>query len=187
MDINADIARIESQWPRIEAHLVDDESIARRADAVSQWGVGQQLLHLLRVLKAISGGIDQMLAANGPIPSPLQPPPGDTTAFRNEVLANGIPRGVGVSPDFLRVDAPPSLGAIRKELGDARDAWSAVSGRGEEIAVSESTFPHHHLGNMVPAEWVRFIGHHTEHHLAIIDDILAAAAESPSAEASPGA
>lgn len=172
MDVAADIARIESQWPRIEAHLVDEAAVARRDDAVSQWGVGQQLLHLLRVLKAISGGIDRMLTASDPVPSPLPPAPADAAEFKAQVLANGIPRGVGVSPDFLRVDAPPSFSEISDELAAARAAWSAVSGRAKAIAASDVVFPHHHLGPMVPAEWVRFLGHHTDHHLAIIDDIL---------------
>lgn len=173
MSVSADIDRINAHWPRIESHL-DEATIARRDDAISGWGVGQQLLHLLRAKKMIAGGIAQMVATGKPMPSLLTPPAEDMSEFRRQVLATGIPRGVGDSPAFLRVDAPPSLGEIRAELAEARAAWAAVLSRADEIESCTVTFAHHRLGNMKPVEWLSFIAHHNDLHLGIIDDILAA-------------
>jgi hypothetical protein len=173
MSVEADMKRIEAHWPRIEAHLVDAEYCGRRDEGVSSWGVGQQLLHLLRAQKMICGGIARMLAGSGPPPGLPAPPPDSPEEFKRQVLAGGIPRGVGDAPEFLRVDAPPEFEVIRKEFDDAREAWAAVSERSAEIGTCEATFPHHRLGSMNAAEWLRFIAHHNDLHLGIIDDILA--------------
>lgn len=176
MSIQTDIDRINAQWPRIEAHLADAEYVARRDDAISKWGVGQQLLHLLRAQKMISGGIAQMLATGKPGPALLTPPEGDITEFRRQILANGIPRGLGDSPAFLRVDTPPGFEEIQKEFADALATWLSIADQADGIAASDVTFAHHRLGEMKPAEWIAFIAHHNDLHLGIIDDILAATA-----------
>lgn len=163
-----EITRIEAQWPRIEAHLVDERHINRRIDTVSQWGVGQQLLHLLRVIGGISGGIERMLNSSGAAP------PNTTSEFKREVLLHGIPRGVGDAPQMVRVDTPPSLDEVRRGLDEAQTAWRRIAARPADLQASEHTFPHHRLGPMNPAEWLRFIAHHNHLHLAIIDDIVEA-------------
>jgi hypothetical protein len=172
MSVSADLDRIAAHWPRIDSCL-DDAMIARRDDAVSKWGVGQQLLHLLRAKKMIAGGITQMIVTGKPMPSLLTPPAEDMSEFRRQVLATGIPRGVGDSPAFLRVDAPPSMDEIRKEFAEARAAWSALLDHADQIEACTVTFAHHRLGNMKPAEWLSFIAHHNDLHLGIIEDILA--------------
>jgi hypothetical protein len=173
MSVEADMKRIEAHWPRIEAHLVDAEYCGRRDEGVSSWGVGQQLLHLLRAQKMICEGLGRLLAGSGPPPG-LSAPADNAEEFKRTVLAGGIPRGVGDSPEFLRVDAAPEFEAIRREFDDARAAWAAISGLSLEIGTCEATFPHHRLGPMNAAEWLCFIAHHNDLHLGIIDDILAA-------------
>ncbi len=168
VDVQAEIDRIAAQWPKIDAHLMDEAHIARQLDSVSKWGVGQQLLHLLRVKKMIFGGIRQILAAGAPTS------PNVTSDVKRMVLTGGIPRGMGTAPDAVRVDTPPSLDEIRNEFAEARAAFDAIAGKASEIEAAEATFPHHHLGTMNGAEWIRFIAHHNDLHLAIIDDILKA-------------
>lgn len=176
MSLQNDLNRIEAHWPRIEAHLADPERIDRRAPGVSAWGVGQQLLHLLRAQKMIAGGVAQMLATGKPMPALLTPPQEDVSDLRRRVLEGGIPRGIGDSPAFLRVDTPPALDEITRELAEARAAWSALRAQADRIEGSTATFAHHRLGNMTPVEWMSFIAHHNDLHLGIIDDILAASA-----------
>ncbi len=177
VDVQAEIDRIAAQWPKIEAHLTDDAHIARQADNVSRWGVGQQLLHLLRVKKMIFGGIRQLLAA-GAATAPNVTSPNVTSDVKRMILTGGIPRGMGTAPEAVRVDTPPTLDEIRKELAEARAAFDAIAGKASEIEAAEATFPHHHLGAMNGAEWTRFIAHHNDLHLAIIEDILRETATS---------
>jgi hypothetical protein len=166
VNVRQELDRVEAQWPRIETVLADEACITRSSDAVSKWGVGQQLLHLLRVKKMILGGMLQIVA------NPAAGSPNATSDFKREVLANGIPRGVGDAPPAVRVDVPPALEEIRGEMQGARENWRKVLDGAERIEAARGTFPHHRLGPMNPAEWLCFIAHHNDLHLAIIEDIL---------------
>jgi len=98
------------------------------------------------------------------------------TDFPNEIglmiLAEGsIPRGRGPAPETtLPTGAPIAETAAR--LDDVRRRALDLAGRLYDVERCRSTLPHHVLGHFTPAEWLRFLQVHHDHHAGIIGDIL---------------
>lgn len=177
--LDADIAKMESQWDAVEAQLADAQHIKIRAGKVSNWSVGQQCLHILKVANLIGSQVPGLLegksAEGGPAPSPM----------KAGVLAQGFPRGVAQAPAGLGVHYQPGLAEIQAELEKTRALWKSITDRRAEVASATASFPHPVLGPMSAAEWVRFTTVHTAHHLAIVDDILEDAAARAAQPAAP--
>lgn len=164
--LDADIAKMNEQWDAVEAQLADAAHIKIRAGKVSNWSVGQQSLHILKVANAIGGQLPGLLDSDAPGLAGGSP-------MKDQALAHGFPRGVAQAPLGLGVHYQPDLEEIQQTLKQTRDIWNAVIARRDAIPSATATFPHPVFGPMNAAEWLRFTTVHTSHHLKIIGDILA--------------
>lgn len=166
-DVEPDLGKIEQQWASLVALTEDAELFGLRADAVSGWGVGEQVGHVALVCAGIAGQIEALLAKP-------ETGVGETYKdFAEAMLASGtIPRGAGKAPDAVAVQGEPDAAKIRSELHAARARWAGLGERADEMAASRATYPHFALGALTPANWARFVAVHTAHHLKIVKDIL---------------
>ena len=167
MGLEADLKKVEEQWAAIEAHLTGADHIKIRNFKVSWWSVGQQTMHIAKVINLMGQQIEVLLA------DPTIGAEEKALPLRGVVLAAGaLPRGVAKAPEAVQVRTQPTLAEVRAEIKEARRNWAKVAKRKDEIAKSPSKFPHFALGPMTSADWVRFIAIHTAHHLKIVEDIL---------------
>jgi hypothetical protein len=85
-----------------------------------------------------------------------------------------LPRGRAQAPRIVR---PPE--AVNREYladwlaGNARD-FAELRGKAEDLRACTKKVPHQILGPLTALEWVRFAATHTEHHLAIARELVAA-------------
>lgn len=141
---------------------------ARRAPAVSEWSVAEHLEHLLLADRGILRWILGLDDGD----------PGDSRERPNEIglavlAAGAIPRGQGPAPEFA-LPAGMSPDEIASGLDALRMRAVGLERRLTALAVHRSTLPHHVLGHLGAAEWMRFLHIHHEHHAAIVRDILGA-------------
>jgi uncharacterized protein (DUF1330 family) len=167
--LDADLKKMNEQWNAIEAQLGDAAHIKIRAGKISNWSVGQQCLHILKVANAIGG--QYALLLENPAPEGAAAKPG--MPMKAQALAGGFPRGVAQAPRGLGVHYQPDLEEIRTTLAKTREIWQVAIDRKDEIGAATATFPHPVFGPMNAPEWLRFTTVHTSHHLKIVDDILA--------------
>ena len=153
----------------------DARSCDACAPSVSGWSVVNHLEHLLLADRWMFGWIESVVgegasdqaadAGGGPSPRGYL------------VLSTGfIPRGRGRAPDRT---CPNGLSAL-EILAGFREVGAQVEGlqpRLTEVDAIALTRPHHVLGHLTPARWLRFAGIHHHHHDKIIRDILSARAE----------
>lgn len=85
-----------------------------------------------------------------------------------------IPRGQGRTPDPFRPEAVSAAG-LRHDLADVRHRLAALAASLGVIQRSDASFRHYIFGEMMPAEWLRYLGVHHHHHMKIIRDLRRAA------------
>jgi hypothetical protein len=85
-----------------------------------------------------------------------------------------IPRGKGRAPDPFRPESV-SAEALQRDLADVRQRLAALAASLGVIQRSDASFRHFIFGELMPAEWLRFLGIHHHHHLKIIRDLRRAA------------
>lgn len=163
---NADLAAVERGLAEIRSCAEDPKSWARSKEAVSKWSVAQQAHHATLVASFIGMGARRLLRTEG------EKGPELTNQARALLEAGEIPRGVAVAPDDFIPDNAPEAEAVLSLLGKAEKSWGKLRGQGEKIASGTARLPHPILGPLTLAEWVRFAGVHTEHHLKIMREIL---------------
>jgi hypothetical protein len=141
--------------------------LAAVAPSCSGWSSEQHLAHValanelvLRNLKSLAEGQGLLIVRGGePLPGTLQ------------VLATGrIPRGQAQAPRMVRPPARVQPELLRQWLADGRAALGALDPR--TLVASELKIPHQVLGPLDAPQWARFGLVHTEHHLAIVREIL---------------
>jgi len=163
------IAKLNQQWASIAAILESPEYFSIQADAVSKWSCGKQAGHIALTLDMVADSVAQLLA------NPDRDTEGTITPFGRAMLKSGIiPRGVGKAPEAIN-PKEKSREELLAVMQSARKKWKALEGKEQAIMTCEARSPHP-LGMFRPQEWVRFVGIHTAHHLKIVRDILAAAA-----------
>jgi hypothetical protein len=158
-----ELARCASRAAQPGAHL------QRLAPHLSGWSVQQHLEHLAIVNPGVYGFIDQILRQ--PPGSPAQAPIESILVFLNSGV---IPRGRVQAPDFVMPRGVPPE-EIRACCNQALALFRGLESRFPLLESSRGTFPHPVLGPLTPVLWLRFTEIHTRHHLAIVDEIDAAA------------
>jgi hypothetical protein len=165
------LAELAAQYETIEQLLT---LAPARLQAVlperSGWSSEQHLAHVtlanelvLRNLKSLAEGQGLLIVRGGePLPGTL------------EVLAAGrIPRGQARAPRMVRPPERVQPELLAQWLADGRAALAALDPR--TVIASELKIPHQILGPLDAPQWARFGVVHTEHHLAIVRELLAAA------------
>lgn len=144
------IDRLESKIPRRDCSLPD----------VSKVDVAWHLDHSLKVVNSIHGELSVSDPQNyRPNFNPLR-----ILVFTTGKLA----RGKGKAPDFTKPPATIRTEDIRSQLDTARQNLSAIPQMAER-----SHFRHPAFGVLHRDRAIRFLAIHTQHHLSIVDDILA--------------
>lgn len=165
------MSRVESTLGDIRRQLAAMRAVAAdgrldlAAPDISAWCPSEHLDHLLKVTTAIVGRI-----AGGETLSNAR---GISLLGRIILIIGRIPRGRGKAPERMhgaRVDAAALDAALdeAERLVDQLDA--SVIARRRDPAVRHPRF-----GGLTPAQALRFVSIHHEHHLRIIDDIVARA------------
>jgi len=134
-------------------------------EAVSQWTVGQHIDHSAAVIKGILAMI--MMITNSKNPSTA----GGPKPIGKILLWIGyLPRGKGKSPAEVLPKAA-THDEIRKNVQMMETFIKGLAPRLAQIEASQGKAPHPMLGSFTPAQWLRFIDIHTNHHFKIIRDI----------------
>lgn len=173
MNLNIDV---QAEHERLRAFYDETEALLDRPDdalfgvnaAVSGWSPAEHLYHVWlsngRSLKAVL-----LMAQNG---LPLAEEGHPNELGRTVLTEERFERGRGEAPDNVR--PPDTVGRAKlvetfersraklDELAPHLDALQQVTGR----------LQHPSLGPLDGPEWLRFVRVHSEHHHAIIRDIL---------------
>lgn len=141
-----------------------DELLDKKVPEVSGWSIGEHLDHAAATDKVLIMAIEVCLMKN----DPKVPPP---KFMAKVVLFTGfIPRGKGSAPDMTKPKAK-SAAEVRENLKKARGSLEAIGKKLDKIEACANRAPHPVLGGFTPAQWVRFIEIHQNHHLKIVADI----------------
>jgi len=144
----------------------DDVRREARKPDVSGWSVAQQLHHTALAAAFIATAVRGLSRGRGTEGEPT------SDMARAMLEAGAIPRGVATPPPGMEAGEAPSMADILALVEKAKPRWEALAGKADEIAVSTLKAPHPILGPLSVSEWVRFAAIHTDHHLAIVADIL---------------
>ena len=155
----AAITRIHEQLDRMRA-ICGDERLFTTNERVSAWSPAEHVDHALRVAAA-------MLER---IPSTDVLPKGINLLGRTILTLGWIPRGVSRAPRSV-------LGqrATLEELHSSFSAVTAALGTLDPAAVDGArtrNVPHPRFGGLTPAQALRFLVIHNDHHLKIVRDVL---------------
>lgn len=159
---DASVARLAGQLDEI-TRLVrfQPDLLALRADSVSQWSVGLQLDHILRVLE-----FGQQLL--GGVETPL--PRGMNLTGRIVLALGWFPRGVAKSPKrVLPVEQSPA--DLAERAAHLRRVYCETPLSAAVFADKRPVFPHPVFGGLTAEQGLHFLGIHTHHHLKIVADI----------------
>ena len=155
----AELARIREQLQRIGA-LCGDTRVFTVNERVSAWSPAEHVDHLLKVTKSI---LDRL-------PSDEALPGGISLMGRAVLGLRWIPRGRGRTPERL-TGKHCTTEELQARLARVTAAVNAVDAAVVDAARIRNV-PHPRFGGLTPAQALRFVTVHTEHHLKIVRDIL---------------
>ncbi|HYR29191.1 MAG TPA: DinB family protein [Thermoanaerobaculia bacterium] len=162
---NRSLARIRKQLTAMRALASRTEPELLAVAPCSGWSPSEHLDHSIKVTASIVSRLLDLDAPRGAR--------GVSAVGRLIMLVGRIPRGRGRSPERLTgtrqtaADLQASLTKLERKL-DLLAAQHLEPARGPIV-------PHPRFGGLTPPHALRFAEIHTDHHLRIIDDILAAA------------
>ncbi len=169
-DARENLQALEGSLKHVEVvNALDPEVLFAKAPGVSGWSAGEHAFHLILACDLSFRNAISLVKDSGR----LIRDPEDRQDDKLAILADGnIPRGVATAPRFVQ---PPKkinlelLQALTREMQETRGALA------EDVAALEQApraIPHQLLGDLTAREWIRFARIHTEHHLAILDEVL---------------
>ncbi len=156
-----ELAALHTQLDRI-ARLLETEPdpTTVRAAKVSGWSVAEQLDHVLKIVSAQLGRLDERRPAKAGI-----------NLVGRIVLGLGrIPRGIGKSPAPVRGEQR-SRAELVAALVAARERLERMAGDGALWNDPRPLAGHPYFGGLTPRRVLRFLAVHTDHHLRIVADI----------------
>jgi len=146
-------------------------TLGRREPSVSAWSVEQHLYHIalatdlaLRNVRSLVRGRGRLIVQEGAL--------GDAAA---DVLQNRrTERGVAEAPRMVRPEETVDPEFLAMELRGNRETLEAVRAEAEAVPAAAGWIPHQILGPLSASHWLRFASMHAQHHLSIVEDVLAA-------------
>lgn len=175
LDPDAEIQRLRAVYDRMRQRAdAPDRELFFRTPAVSDWSPAQHLYHVL-------GATAMMLKAASLLAR--ESVDGEEPHLRNrgrDVLCNErIPRGVATAPDATQPPEDLDRAMLQRSLKRSREKLDAAA---EAILAnpgdSARGLPHPMWGTLTSHQWIRAANVHCEHHLHLIQEILADAAEA---------
>ncbi len=140
--------------------------IARRAETVSRWSVGQHLEHLALSDAAVAAGLDKLAAAPGAVEG------GPNLLGRMILLFGIIPRGKGRAWQQLLPGETIDGERLAASFDDlARRLEAVYEPHPGELEAPPGKFRHRIFGILHAFQWLRFVDIHHRHHGRIIRDI----------------
>lgn len=85
-----------------------------------------------------------------------------------------IPRNQFTAPESVTPPDEPDRAALDEALTRSRNKLEDVGAQLDALATGEGRLPHPRMGLLNAPQWIRFVRIHSQHHHAIIRDILAA-------------
>ena len=171
-DPETNLLELDAQLARLaEVLALPEERLLAQAPEVSGWCAGQHAFHMVLACDLSLKNALALVKDTGR----LVREPEDRKPEAQEILrAGSIPRGVAEAPRF--VTPPPRLDfpLVRQILGEVRDQRTQIAEDTAALAAAPRAIPHQLLGDLSATEWVRFARVHTNHHLVILDEVLAA-------------
>jgi hypothetical protein len=170
-DARAEHDRLHTFYDATEA-LLDrpDALLFGTVPSVSGWSPAQHLDHIWlangRSLTAAS------LAAQG-----RRTTEGGTIndAGRQLLAAGTLPRGQMAAPESVTPPHSIDRKHLKKTLARSRKALGKVDAVMDALPDATGRIEHPRLGALTPPQWLRFVRIHSDHHRAIVQDILDAA------------
>jgi hypothetical protein len=161
-----EIRQLETQLTRVAGLLREDpDPTGLRSERVSDWSVGEQVDHVLKVLESSLA----RLAAPG---KPLDR--GINVVGRILLKVGRLPRGVGRSPKSVLPTAR-SRAELADALDDVRERLRSLAAQADVWRSQRPLVPHPYFGGLTPKQGARMLVVHTDHHLRIVSDIRRAA------------
>ncbi|MDJ0522492.1 MAG: DinB family protein [Planctomycetota bacterium] len=148
------------RWPEDRLYAV--------APGVSQWSPAQHVQHALIALRRIFAAVTQLQGGEG---EAIQPRGAPTLQGRALLLGGWIPRGKADAPDFAVPDDIPSRAAMLDVHERACARYAEIAPVAGALRSVPGVIEHQVLKGLSASQWWRFARIHTEHHLAIIDDV----------------
>lgn len=167
--LSGELDALTDFYDATEAYL-DDLSTAdlvESTSSVSDWSPAQHLYHIWRanasMLKAAR------LLASGRVDAE----PARLSDAGRRVLREGrLPRGVAEAPEAVRPPDAPDRELLRETALRSREKLDAVADASAEIREADGGLEHPAWGVLTAPQWVRAARIHSEHHGAIVADIL---------------
>ncbi len=145
------------------------EELSATRPEVSGWSPGEHLFHMILACELSLKNAEALARDEGR----LVREPAERSAEGLDVLREGrIPRGVAQAPRFVQPPKRIDFDLLVTLLGDVRNAHGALAADPDRLRQAPRTVPHQLLGDLSCAEWLRFAQVHTDHHLAIVAEIL---------------
>jgi len=172
LDPAANLAVLAEQLARLaEILALPEEQLLARAEGVSGWAAGQHAFHMILACDLSLKNAAALARDAGRL---VREPEDRQDASLAILRAGAIPRGVAEAPRFVTPPARIDFGLARQILDEVDQARAALAGDLEALRAAPRAIPHQLLGDLSGVEWVRFARVHTDHHLVIVDEVLAA-------------
>jgi len=148
------------RWPEDRLYAV--------VPSVSAWSPAQHGQHVLIALRRIFAAIQSLRDGDtGTVKARGHP----TLPGRALLLSGWIPRGKAQAPDFAVPDLIPSRAATMESHAASCERFAELAPIAGSLRDVPGVIEHPILSGLNAAQWWRFARVHTDHHLAIIDDV----------------
>lgn len=171
MGIETDIRRTRELYGEMRNVLdLSPQSVERVVTRVSAWSPLQQIAHISKSNRWILSSVVAIVSDRKRFEET-----GPTRPVGRLVLRTGIiPRGIGKAPSVAIPDDDVSVNRLEAELGDQERNLGVIDAHVDKARASRQSFKHPYFGHFTPKQWVRFVRIHTNHHMKIVREILAA-------------
>jgi hypothetical protein len=169
IDLSEELDALADFYDTTEAYLDDlpTADLVEPTPSVSDWSPAQHLYHIWRanasMLKAAR------LLASGRVDAE----PARLSDAGRRVLRKGrLPRGAAEAPEAVRPPDAPDRELLRETARRSREKLDAVADASAAVREADGGLEHPAWGVLTAPQWVRAARIHSEHHGAIVADIV---------------
>lgn len=161
----------EAFYESVEAMLDwPNDRLFKVAERVSAWSPAQHLYHISIANGMMHKGVGLICRGHE-----MVKPDGEINRVGRWALERGqFPRGKAQAPQGAVPPDAPSRDEVRKALSRSRHRFEQTTAVLPQIPEAQGYFTHTYFGDLDAAQWMRCARIHSEHHLAIIQEIDAA-------------